>query len=516
MKKQPPQHSLPTKLHGSQRLNKLLAAAGLGSRRQVDELIEQGRVEVDGVIADQLGFKVDADNAKILVDGELLRQFRPTYFALNKPAGVLCTNRDPEGRPRAIDYLPGHHRLFPVGRLDASSVGLLLMTNDGELTQRLTHPKHGVPKTYFVVVAGHIDAQQLKRLQRGIYLAEGLAKVEGARIKRERKGATELEITLCEGKNREIRRVLAKLGNKVVLLRRVSIGPLKLADLPEGAYRPLAPKEVSALYEAAEESAKLRKEARKAGRTRSKNEATASESSDAAPAKKRVSEKSVQARVKKSVLESKRPSRKDSTTTDEPVASSTRDPFAWDDDDELLAASPFADDFVQTNSKFSDDDEDFDGESSISEDGNMILLRDDGSSSKRQRRVVGFEDSDSKPVDRSPRQKGASRRTSPKTEGGTGRVDRRAGAPRKKGMRSSTRQRSRSGSPSSATSRSGDTVRKSRAPSSSSASRPIRGRKASTKNLSSKSGAPRGKGRGIKKSSRGPQSNRNPRRRGSR
>ncbi len=393
----------PFQLHGEHRLNKLLAAAGLGSRRQVDELIEQGRVEVDGVVVDHLGMKVDIDTAKVSVDGELLKRFKPVYYALNKPTGILCTNRDPQGRQRAVDLIPGDHRCFPVGRLDASSVGLLLMTNDGELTQRLTHPKHGVPKTYFVVVAGHIEPQQLRRLQRGIYLAEGIARVEGARIKRERKGATELEITLCEGKNREIRRVLARIGNKVVLLRRTSIGPLKLADLPEGAYRPLAQQEVAALYQAVEDAAKERKrrKAEREGRTGAEgDEASSAKRSGlkskrpASTKKSALSESEVVA--EKKTTKSKSPIKKKDKA--EKVVSSDRDPFAWDDDDALLAASPFGDQFTSNDDDMDDDDIEsspFDGEDVNDADdlpAGMILVNEGGSPSSRGKVIDYYED----------------------------------------------------------------------------------------------------------------------------
>lgn len=247
-----------------QRINKVLAAAGLGSRRQVDELIEQGRVEINGEVITQVGVKVDLSSDSIVVDGELLKQHRPVYFALHKPEGVLCTNRDPQGRPRVIDFVPNQHRLFPVGRLDASSTGLILLTNDGELAQQLAHPKHEIPKRYAVVVVGQVELDALKRLERGIYLAEGKAQVDHAKLKKVRKSSTELEITLSEGKNREIRRVLARLGHKVVSLKRIAIGTLKLGDLPEGAYRPLSNHEVQGLYQAVDDVRRERKAARKA------------------------------------------------------------------------------------------------------------------------------------------------------------------------------------------------------------------------------------------------------------
>jgi 23S rRNA pseudouridine2605 synthase len=283
-KRTTPRPATNSLLQGEQRINKVLAAAGLGSRRQVDELIEQGRVEINGKTVQQVGVKVDPETATITVDGEPLRKHRPVYFALHKPEGVLCTNRDPEGRTRVVDMVPNQFRLFPVGRLDASSTGLILLTNDGELAQRLTHPRHGVPKRYAVTVAGQVELDSLKRLQRGIHLAEGRARVDQAKLKRVRKGCSELEITLSEGKNREIRRVLARLGHKVVSLRRIGIGPLKLGDLPEGAYRPLGATEIESLYEAVESIKRARKQERK-DRRKAQAETTKKPRSTSSPAR---------------------------------------------------------------------------------------------------------------------------------------------------------------------------------------------------------------------------------------
>ncbi len=246
-KKSSPHHSTsPT----AQRLNKVLAAAGLGSRRKVEDLIEQGRVEIDGDIVTDFACKVEPTTAKIKVDGELLKKSRPVYFALNKPPGVLSTNYDPSGRMRVIDLVPDRDRVFSVGRLDQSSEGLMLLTNDGELAQRLAHPKFRIQKTYFVVVSGQMSEDELTKLRKGVHLAEGMARIDGATIKRVRKGCTELEIVLSEGKNREIRRILARAGHKVVLLRRIAIGPLRLGQLPVGASRNLTSTELKGLYAA--------------------------------------------------------------------------------------------------------------------------------------------------------------------------------------------------------------------------------------------------------------------------
>jgi 23S rRNA pseudouridine2605 synthase len=230
----------------------LLAAAGYGSRRQCETLIEQGRVEVDDHVVTQLGSVADPHANKIRVDGIPLRQQKLVYYVVNKPTGFLSTNADPRGRQRVIDLVPKSERVFPVGRLDQSSQGLMLLTNDGDLAQALAHPRYGVRKIYRVTVAGKIDSETMRNMRKGIHIAEGFVRVEGARVLKSRSRATELEITLREGKNREIRRILARLGHKVQVLRRIAIGPLRLGDLPVGAYRPLGREEIERLWRAVE------------------------------------------------------------------------------------------------------------------------------------------------------------------------------------------------------------------------------------------------------------------------
>lgn len=233
-----------------QRLQKVLAAAGLGSRRDCEELISSGRVEVDRKTISELGSKVDPLKQEIRVDGTVLHRPKRLYFAINKPPGVLSTNFDPSGRMRVIDLLPTDERLFPVGRLDRASEGLILVTNDGELANRVTHPRYGVEKKYHVRVAGAPTDEQLLKLKRGIYIAEGMARVTGVRVRKRYKQSTDLEIVLKEGKNREIRRVLAKVGHKVMELKRVSVGPIRLGDLPVGSWRKLTGAEVQELLDA--------------------------------------------------------------------------------------------------------------------------------------------------------------------------------------------------------------------------------------------------------------------------
>ncbi|MEE2937656.1 MAG: pseudouridine synthase [Planctomycetota bacterium] len=240
---------------GPIRLQRVLASAGYGSRRQCEDLIEAGRVDVDGEIVTRLGTTVDPEVAKVRVDGDLLKPRKLVYYAVNKPIGVVTTNRDPHGRPRVIDLVPPVERVFPVGRLDLNSEGLILLTNDGELAQRLTHPRFGVRKVYRVTVAGKVEPETLRQMRHGIYLAEGHVRVDGAKLLKSRNRSTEMEIVLREGKNREIRRILARLGHKVQHLRRIAVGPLRLGDLPAGAHRLVTQNEIEKLWVAtAEES----------------------------------------------------------------------------------------------------------------------------------------------------------------------------------------------------------------------------------------------------------------------
>ena len=234
------------------RLQKVLAAAGVASRRECEQIILEGRVEVDGEIVAKLGTRVDAQKQHIRVDGVALPQPKLQYYVINKPPGVVTTSRDPWARTRAIDLAPERAgRVFAVGRLDMSSEGLVLLTNDGELANRLAHPRYGIEKTYSVQVAGDVSQEVLEKLRHGVRLAEGRVQPERASISRRYKQSTILDIVLREGKNREIRRILAALGHKVQRLRRVAIGPLRLGDLPLGQSRVLSHDELRRLQEAA-------------------------------------------------------------------------------------------------------------------------------------------------------------------------------------------------------------------------------------------------------------------------
>lgn len=231
-----------------ERLQKVLAAAGIASRRECEALILEGRVDVDRRVVTELGTRVDPQRQEIRVDGEALHRQKLVYFAVHKPVGYVSTSRDPAGRPRVIDLLPPNApRSFCVGRLDVSSEGLILVTNDGELANGLTHPRHGVEKIYQVQVAGQVERDVPAKLHRGVRLAEGFAHAKHVRIKSRRKKSTLLEMVLDEGRNREIRRLLAKLGHKVQRLRRIAVGPVRLGEMPPGATRPLTRHEIDAL-----------------------------------------------------------------------------------------------------------------------------------------------------------------------------------------------------------------------------------------------------------------------------
>lgn len=236
----------PTEM--TERLQKVLAAAGVGSRRKCEELIAAGRVEVDRQVVTRLGTKVDPHSQEIRLDGVTLKAGRKVYYLVNKPPGVVSTSRDPAGRPRVIDLLPPTaQRLFTVGRLDMSSEGLMLVTNDGQLADRLTHPRYGVEKTYHVLVAGTPQRDALGKLTEGLHLAEGRARAKRLWVKTNFKGSTLLEMVLDEGRNREIRRLMAQIGHKVLTLKRVAIGRVRLKDLQPGQFRRLSRDELKSL-----------------------------------------------------------------------------------------------------------------------------------------------------------------------------------------------------------------------------------------------------------------------------
>jgi 23S rRNA pseudouridine2605 synthase len=223
----------------------------LGSRRGCEELILRGRVTVDGQVIRELGTRVDPAS-RIAVDGEAIRLEPMVYFAVNKPEGYVSTNFDPSGRPRVVDLVPEiPQRVYTVGRLDEDSTGLMILTNDGELANRLAHPRFGVEKLYRALVAGVPGPETLSKLTEGVWLSDGKVRAKRARIAGRQGQATILELVLAEGKKREIRRMLAKLGHKVMSLNRVAVGPITLKGLPAGECRPLTRHEVELLRKVA-------------------------------------------------------------------------------------------------------------------------------------------------------------------------------------------------------------------------------------------------------------------------
>ncbi len=235
------------------RLQKFLSDAGVVSRRYAEEWIREGRVLVNDKVVDTLPAFVHPKKDRVVVDGTPVKLKPPEYFIIHKPKNVVCTNRDPAGRVRAVDLLPPLPvKLFPVGRLDADSTGLLLLTNDGDLAQRIAHPRYGMAKTYRAEVRGRVPGDLPAKMRAGVHLAEGKAVASSVDIVSTSKERSTLAITLREGRNRQVRRMLAKLGFPVRKLKRVQIGPISLRKLPVGAARRLTAKEVRLLQEEAE------------------------------------------------------------------------------------------------------------------------------------------------------------------------------------------------------------------------------------------------------------------------
>jgi 23S rRNA pseudouridine2605 synthase len=234
------------------RLQKVLAQAGVGSRRAAEILIADGRVEVNGQVVDVLGARVDPANDLIRVDGErIVTDVSKVYLALNKPRGVVSTMSDPEGRRTLGEFVADREeRLYHVGRLDTDTEGLILLVNDGEFAHRLMHPSYGILKTYIAEVPGTVAKSLGRRLQEGIDLDDGPVTVDGFRIVSQAGNKAMVEVVLHEGRKHIVRRLLAEVGHPVRRLVRTQLGPVKLGDLRPGATRDLTPKELSVLLDA--------------------------------------------------------------------------------------------------------------------------------------------------------------------------------------------------------------------------------------------------------------------------
>lgn len=235
-----------------ERLQKVLARAGIASRRKCEELIAAGRVKVNGEIISTLGSKVDPERDFIEVDGKpIVLPRKHIYLILNKPVGYVCTVHDPQGRPTIMDLIPLNRRLYPVGRLDMDSEGLVLLTDDGDLTQRLTHPSQEHKKEYLVLVEGHPEPHNLQRLREGVALDDGFTWPADVTVLGQEPEGTWLHFIIHEGRKRQLRRMCQAVGHPVRRLIRVRIGPLRLGELPVGQYRPLTEEECTLLRIAA-------------------------------------------------------------------------------------------------------------------------------------------------------------------------------------------------------------------------------------------------------------------------
>jgi 23S rRNA pseudouridine2605 synthase len=228
------------------RLQRVLASAGLGSRRSCEDLIRQGRVTVDGRVAG-LGESVDPETQDIRVDGAAILSEPLEYWLLNKPQGVVSTAKDPQRRPTVVDSVPTDARVFPVGRLDVDTTGVLLVTNDGSLTHRLLHPSFGVEKEYYAVVVGRVTDAQARNLADGVVLEEGITAPAKVRVLSAGATRSELRVRIHEGRNRQMRRMLDAIGHPVVTLHRTRFGPLSDEGLAVGSVRRLTPTEVRRL-----------------------------------------------------------------------------------------------------------------------------------------------------------------------------------------------------------------------------------------------------------------------------
>jgi pseudouridine synthase len=231
-----------------ERLQKIISAAGIASRRRAEELIFLGRVSVNGQVVTKMGTQADIEKDEILVDGKPVKPVsKKVYYLFYKPENMIVTHRDPQGRPTIYDYLKIPQRVNSVGRLDFDSEGLLLLTNDGDLQAKLTHPSHEIPKTYHVKVAGHPTPQELETLAKGVDIGDYVTRPAQVKVIKKNPHNSWIEIVIHEGKNRQVRRMVEGIYREVLKLIRVQIGSLTLGDLKKGDWRPLTVKELAAL-----------------------------------------------------------------------------------------------------------------------------------------------------------------------------------------------------------------------------------------------------------------------------
>lgn len=252
-------HTQWAKIMAEQRLQKVLASAGIDSRRKCEKLILEGVVRVNGKVVDELPAFVDPEKDVITVNGKRIGVVRQVYFLFNKPKGVICTSSDPQGRKKAIDIVQAGERVFCVGRLDIDTSGLIILTNDSELTNRLTHPRYKLAKTYVAGVKGQIQGKAIEKLKRGIWLADGKTGKASVKILKRSHKESFVEITLRQGLNRQIRRMLANVGLPVKSLKRTRIGKLDARGLGVGKFRTLSKAEVAYLKKVTQANNSTRK-----------------------------------------------------------------------------------------------------------------------------------------------------------------------------------------------------------------------------------------------------------------
>ncbi|OQA00385.1 MAG: Ribosomal large subunit pseudouridine synthase B [Planctomycetes bacterium ADurb.Bin401] len=231
----------------NERLQRILAAAGIDSRRNCEQLIVQGAVRVNGKIVDTLPAFADAEKDIITVDGRRIQRPRKVYFLLNKPKGVICTNEDPGGRRKAIDLIDCRERIFCAGRLDTDTTGALILTNDSVLADRLTHPKYNLEKTYLVTVRDKVTPEIIEKIKKGVWLSEGKAAPSKIKVLKAAEKESTLEIKIKVGMNREIQRIMARFGFKIRALKRTHIGRISIERIAVGGYRQLTSSEIDYL-----------------------------------------------------------------------------------------------------------------------------------------------------------------------------------------------------------------------------------------------------------------------------
>ncbi|HEG44624.1 MAG TPA: rRNA pseudouridine synthase [Phycisphaerales bacterium] len=246
-----------------QRLQKILAASGIDSRRKCEELILEGVVRVNRTVVDTLPAFADLDTDLITVNNRRIKIAKKEYYLLNKPKNVICTNSDPYGRKKAIDLIDTKARIFCVGRLDYDTIGAIILTNDSEMANRLTHPKYELEKVYEVKVRGEITGEAMDHLKKGVWLAEGKTSRTAVKVLHRSHTESTIQVIIKQGLNRQVRRILARVGFKVKSLKRIRIGKVSVKGMRSGAYKKLTPGQIAYLMKTTEGTIKKKNSKKK-------------------------------------------------------------------------------------------------------------------------------------------------------------------------------------------------------------------------------------------------------------